>query len=366
MNRATRKLQHKLDSGNSFRLRPDLYEIDATLHKWSIGQEFLGDGINRAVIQQLTPNTDTLVLHRHEQGSPSNYSWQGAYGGGHGCHHSTIGNMSIVTATGTGRGIVYDDGVDWDGDFLCFDNILTYGFETHFWLNGIAHLRFSRIIASNASTPQPRWGTAIKCFGATPNSHVMDAVTMSGFDVGADIIGSGLRGNFGDVGNCNVGLRVSGKGSITGGHFEGCDRYIQIGRNEDPSHFDLRGINLAVDSSNTIHPILVTGGSTLTGSAVRGAATKELVECAGWYDHAFIDNHPAGNDWSGSDYYCVNTAMGIRARMQPDKLVKEDAHLPAPSAAVQGATLRVFNGGNERLVTCVESSPGTFVWKDHF
>lgn len=365
MNRTTRYIQHKLDSGNSFRLRPDLYEIDAPLHKWSIGQEFLGDGINRTVIQQTTPYIDTLVLHRHEQGTPANYTWQGAYAGGHGCHHSTVGKMSIVTATGTGRGIVYDDGTDWDGDFLYFHDLLTYGFESHILTNGIAHLRMERIVASNAAAEQSRWGVGIQCFGATPNSHVFDAITLSGFDVGADVLGTGFKGNFGDVGHCNIGVRFNGKGAISGGHFESCDRYFDIGTNQ-PSHLDLRGVNLAVAESNPLHPIRVSGGSVLTGAAVRGAASKEIVECVGWYDHAFLDNHPSGNDWSVNDLHFYQSAMGVRARFSPYKLLKDNSELAAPSANLLGVTFRIFNSGNERLVTCVESAPSTFAWKDHF
>lgn len=364
-NPATVALQAQIDTGESITLPSGLIQIDDTLHVYSIGQQILGTGVNRTVIQQLTPDIPTFKLHRHEQGSVAAYTWRGAYGGGHGCHHITIGKMSIVTATASGVGIEYDDGTDWDGDFLHFHDLLTYGFETHILTNGIAHLRMERIVASNATAEQARWGTAIKCYGATPNSHVFDAITMSGFDIGADLLGSGLKGNFGDLGHCNIGLRLNGKMSITGGHFEKCDRYIDIGATE-PSHIDLRGINLAVSPSNELHPIRVSGGSTLTGAAVRGAATKEIVECAGWYDHALLDNHPAGNDWSGPDYYFVNTAMGIRARFAPNKLVKEDAHLPTPSADIQGLTLRVFNAGNERLVTCVESTPGVFVWRDHW
>lgn len=366
-NDVTRRLQEMLDTGESVTIPPGHYKIDAPLNIWSIGQHVQGTGKNRVIIEQLTHHAAVFKLHRHEQGSVLSFGWRGPYAGGSGLHHVTISNMTLATATGTGIGIEHDDGTDWDGDFIHLHDLISYGFQTHVLMNGIAHLRIERVVCSNATAEQTPWGTGIKCFGATPHSHVMEAVTLSGFEIGADLIGFGLKGNFGDVGLCNIGLRLNGSMAITGGRFEACGRFIDIGT-IGPSQIDLRAMSLATDPSSTVHPIRLNSGSTLTGAAIVGASGVELVECNNWYDHVNIENMSAGNDYNGNSYYFRHYGMGvtggIRARFSPHKLVKDDAELPTINAGV-GLTMRVFNSGNERLATYVESSPGVFVWHFH-
>lgn len=371
MNSATQALQDQINAGESFTIPPGVVQIDDWLDVYSIGQHIRGSGVNRTVIQQMTQGKGVFRLHRHEQGNnPGAFTWRGPYAGGNGLHHVRIGEMTLGTLTQTGDGIIHSDGVDWDGDFLYFHDLITYGFENHIHMNGLAHLRLERVVCSNATAEQTRWGTGVKCYGATPNSHFMEAVTLSGFDIGADLFGFGLKGNFGDVGLCNTGLRLNGVMTIEGGRFEMCNRYIDIGTSQ-PSHINLRGMHLGTDPQSQIHPIRMNSGSILNGSAVVGASGKELVECMNWYDHPFIDNHPSGFNFGGNDYYFVQNAMGgIRARFSPWKLVQDDADLSTmpPNAGNQGTTFRVHNGGLEKWVTCIEdvSNPGNYIWQPHW
>lgn len=368
----TDRIQRIMDDGESFVLPAGDFIFEDTLVKRSVGQQILGEGPNRT---RLVQATEGKGIFREDFPSTGNVDcqWRGRYSA-NGMGYGAYGLMTLETANpGTGTAISVGNGPDWGGDFLHLHDLFTWGWGKHVATNGIAQIKIERVVCKGAVMGQESFGVGLEIIGATPNSHLIQGVALSGLDIGLDILGNGFQANVGDINLCRTGVRVrGGSGAFHGGHLETCERYFDIGYENVGAQVNLIGVNMDVAPTNTICPIRLNCGSVLTGAVSGGASPGSgvpLVECMLPADFAYLQNYPGTNEGitAPENYQYRNIALGITRRFSPFKVLLNNDWIPAPDATQHGVIYHVHNGlgiGDERLIECRLKSDGTFFWCD--
>lgn len=374
----TSAFQSALDTGRSVFAPEGIYKITSALDKRSIGQYFLGAGVNRTIISQVTNNADAVDIRDPNGDGNAAHQWRGAYNGGDGSYYQEIGEMSIqstnASTTGKAINIIGPTPGSHSGDFVYIHDVFGFQWNYHIYDDSLAMLHVSRCVFQNASSLGAAFGTGIYTTGANPNSNVFEAVTLSGLTTGLDLLCGGTKINAGDVGQCTTGIQIrGGDASIIGGHMESCARYLSIGSTE-PALVSVDGLDVLADSMSTTNNFKVNNGSLLTGT-ISGSAPHSgtpLVECVTESDHAYLINIATASDngtAAPENFQFRNDAIGKTYRFPTIDLIKQNNSLPTAGASFLGKIFMIANGsglGSGRLVMEYEDNSGAYHWSDLF